>query len=176
MPRADESRHFVAARLAFAILQLFLVCGCKEAALSGQTPPATGASVVDPNDVPITEADVPMPANYAEAIERLCGYRDAIRQAVESGRLSDAHRPLDETNIAIDRLPTVARSSGVPRRDWEQVVTASEDLGEALGEIHAEIDAGRKPDYTARAEAIDQALARLKAISEHHDSTHETGR
>ncbi|HEV3005369.1 MAG TPA: hypothetical protein VGX78_12965, partial [Pirellulales bacterium] len=88
-----------------------------------------------------------------------------------------AHRPLDETNIAIERLPAIARSDRVPRRQWEEVVSAGEDLGEALDEIHTQIDAGRKPDYAAHAEAIDNALARLQAITQasgEHNSEDET--
>jgi hypothetical protein len=147
-----------------AVLGLALAgCGCNEA---GPSPAASTATAADPDDVPITEADVPMPAGYTEAVERLCDYRDAIRQAVELGHPSEAHRPLDETNIAIERLPAIARSSGVPPRNWEQIVTASEDLGEALDEIHSQIDAGGKPDYAPRAEAIDSALARLKATTQ----------
>jgi len=106
-----------------------------------------------------------MPVNYAVAVERICGYRDAIRLAIASGQLRDAHRPLDETNIAIDRLPSVARAGGVPRRYWEQIVTSSEDLREALDEIHTEIDAHRKPDYALHAKPIDEALARLQAVA-----------
>jgi hypothetical protein len=65
----------------------------------------------------------------------------------------------------------------VPRRQWEEVVSAGEDLGEALDEIHTQIDAGRKPDYAAHAEAIDNALARLQAITQasgEHNSEDET--
>ena len=163
MPRARKGSIPQCAWL-FALSLALTAHGCKEEGTIPTKPDA--AATADPEDVPITEADVPMPANYADAVERLCGYRDAIRQAVESGHLSSAHRPLDETNIAIERLPAIARSSGVPRREWEEVVTAGEDLGEALDEIHSQIDAGTKPDYAARAEAIDSALSRLKAITQ----------
>jgi hypothetical protein len=158
---------FQKAGVGIALLLALTACGCKETALSGQTQPAVEAAPsTDSDDVPITAADVPVHADFAEAIERLESYRDAIRQAVESGHLGKAHRPLDETNIAVDRLPDVARSSGVPRRLWEEVVTAGEDLQEALDEIHTAIDAGRTPDYHAHAAVIDEALARLKAVAE----------
>jgi hypothetical protein len=169
-PRAcvpPRSRSGPRAAWTWVLVLTLAGCGSKETGLSSETNPATSAAApADPDDVPLTEADVPTPAGYAEAVERLYGYRDAICQAVESGHLSRAHRPLDETNIAIERLPAIARSSGVPRRDWEQVVTAAEDLVEALDEIHSQIDAGNKPDYASRAEAIDSALARLKAITQ----------
>lgn len=147
-------------------LALLLLCGCNQGAMAPHAQTAEVASDAGGEEAPVTEADVPMPADYAEAIERLCGYRDAIQKAVDSGQLHDAHRPLDETNIAIERLPALARSSGVPRNDWEQVVVAGEDLAEALDEIHSQIDAGQKPDYAAHAAAIDEALARLKAAGQ----------
>jgi hypothetical protein len=143
-------------------LSSLLFCGCHGAAT---TPHAPTADVGD-EEALITEADVPMPATYTEAVERLCSYRDAIRKAVDSDQLHDAHRPLDETNIAIERLPGLARSSGVPRNNWEQIVVAGEDLAEALDEVHSEIDAGHKPDYAAHADAIDEALSRLKAVEQ----------
>jgi hypothetical protein len=163
---------------AVALLLALIGCGSNDDARPTGQVKSEAAATPDPDDVPITEADVPVPAGYPEAVERLCGYRDAIRQAVESGHLGKAHRPLDETNIAIERLPSVARADGVPRRLWEEVVAAGEDLGEALDEIHTEIDAGRKPDYAAHAEAIDKALARLQAIhkTNHDESVNETQR
>ncbi|OYV87724.1 MAG: hypothetical protein B7Z73_09695 [Planctomycetia bacterium 21-64-5] len=149
-----------------ALLTLLFICGCKESSLPARTQPTTNATPkADEEDTPITEAEVPMPANYAEAVESLSGYRDAIRNAIASGRLKDAHRPLDATDIAVDRLPGIARASGVPRRHWEQIVTSSEDLREALDEIHSQIDAHHKPDYALHAQAIDEALARLQAVA-----------
>lgn len=121
--------------------------------------------------MPITEADVPLPADYAVAVKQLAEYCDAIREAIASGQPVRAHRPLDETNIAIDRLPGIARASGVPRRFWEQIVVKSEDLSEAIGEIHNEIDAHRAPDYSTRAKTIDDSLATLKAIANEREVT-----
>jgi hypothetical protein len=145
------------------LVLLLAASGCHQTATSSEN---EAASHADEEEPPITAADVPMPANYAEAVERLCEYRDAIREAVTSGQPAAAHRPLDETNIALERLPALARSSGVPRRDWETVVVAGDDLGEALGAIHETIDANQLPDYAAHAEAIDDALARLQRIAE----------
>lgn len=144
------------------LLLVIVASGCRE------SPPATNAQP-DDEEVPITEADVPMPPDYAEAVERLGGYCEAIREAVASGQPAHAHRPLDESNIAIDRLPGIARTSGVPRRYWEQVVVSSEDLAEALGEIHNEIDAHRTPDYAAHAKTIDEAMAALRAVEDSKD-------
>lgn len=164
--------RLVAVGTMFNLLLAAGLCGCRESSLTAQTQSrAEDLPRTDDENVPITEADVPMPGDYAEAVERLGGYCEAIREAVASGHPRHAHRPLDESNIAIERLPAIARATGVPRRLWEQVVTSSEDLAEALGEIHTEIDAHRAPDYDARAKTIDDALAALSAIA--HES--ETG-
>lgn len=172
------------------LLLVVFVAGCARPASSeslGNPDVAAGsvgddaktAANADKEDVPITEADVAMPADYQEAVRRLGAFRDAIREAVASGRLGKAHRPLDETDIVLNRLPEIARASGVPRRDWERVVVAGEDLGESLAEIHTDIDAGRSPDYAARAEAIDDALARLAALghaADKHDDNSTEGK
>lgn len=150
-------------------VMLSAASGCRQAATS----PATtddAAVAGKQEETPITAADVPMPDDYAAAVKRLGEYRDAIRQAVSSGRSHDAHRPLDETNIALERLPSIAKASGVPRSDWETIVVAGDDLAEAMAVIHEAIDAGQSPDYEAHAAAIDGALQRLRAIVEHAPS------
>ena len=88
----------------------------------GSAPPAPvpGATEhADHHDVPITEADVQMPANYAEAVVRIKGYRDAIRTAAQGTEPELAHRPLDELDIVLNRLPEIARDHGVPKGQWE---------------------------------------------------------
>jgi hypothetical protein len=159
-----------------AVFSLILsICGCHQAATSSENDenrPAAAAETEE-EETPITAADVPMPGNYVEAVHRLCEYRDAIREAVASGQLAKAHRPLDETNIALERLPALARSSGVPRRHWETVVVAGDDLGEALGAIHETIDANQSPDYSLHSNTIDDALARLQAVAEKNDHSAE---
>lgn len=142
---------------------LAALVGCQPVA-SSATSDVAKPEAADPNDVPITEADVDLPVSYPIAVERIAGFRDAIRAAVESGHHGRAHRPLDEADIVLRRLPEIARDSGVPRRSWEQVVVASEDLNELWGEIHTAIDAHQTPDYAARRNAIDDAVERLARV------------
>jgi hypothetical protein len=120
----------------------------------------------DENDVPITAADVQMPARYAEAVERIVGYCDAVRGAIEDNHPHNAHRALDEMDIVLDRLPEIARDSGVPKRLWEQVVVAQEEIRDLFAEIHAAIDADRVPNYSAVARRIEAALASLAEAGE----------
>lgn len=150
-----------------ASMLLAVHAGCQQSATSSDTAGDTPALVDnEEEETPITAADVPLPADYADAVKRLFEYREAVRRAVASGHLHDAHRPLDETNIALERLPAIAKASGVPRRKWETIVVAADDLAEALDAIHADIDAGRSPDYEAHAPAIDDALHRLETITD----------
>lgn len=148
-----------------AALLLAVSAGCQQAATSSETA-VRDAAQVEEEEAPITAADVPLPTGYVDAVQRLYEYRDAIRKAVSSGHLHDAHRPLDETNIALERLPMIAKASGVPRQKWEAIVVAGDDLAEALAVIHEAIDAGQSPDYQAHAPAIDDALHRLQVVAE----------
>ncbi|HEX5445368.1 MAG TPA: hypothetical protein VFW87_16200 [Pirellulales bacterium] len=147
-----------------AMMALAMLAGCQPVASTAMSGSAHTGNI-DPDDVPITEADVAMPGDYAAAVERLSEFRDAIRGAITSGDHGRAHRPLDEADIVLRRLPEIARDSGVPRRCWEQIVVASEDLNELWGEIHTAIDAHQPPDYTARQKAIDDAVARLQSVT-----------
>ncbi len=115
----------------------------------------------DHHDVPITEADVQMPANYAEAVTRIQGYRDAIRSAATGAEPELAHRPLDELDIVLNRLPEIARDSGVPKQQWEAINTGARELRNLFNQVHAAIDEHHEPDYAAVAQPIDEQIAKL---------------
>lgn len=162
---------------------LSLVLWVALAALAGCQPVASSAttdsgqtSAGSSDEAPAAEAHVQMPADYASAIKRLAEYRDSIRSAVVGGDLEQAHHPLDEADVVLRRLPEIARDSDVPRRYWEQIVIASEDLNELWGEIHSAIDAHQTPDYSSLQEAIDDAIVRLADVEREYqvslDKTH----
>lgn len=131
---------------------------------SSKAMPKDAAPAHDPDDVPIAEADVKMPSNYAEAIPRIKAYRETIRSAVEAGMPSKAHRPLDELDIVLNKLPTIARDSRVSIDHWETINTAARELRNLFDTIHAAIDEGRAPDYSAVANEIEEAIKRLESV------------
>ena len=138
---------------------MLVVTGChKPTTLSAPT------EATDPDDVPITLADVDMPETYDAAVDRIGSYRDRIREAIERGTPSKAHRPLDESEFVLDRLPYLAQDAGVPKRQWETVVLAAEEVSELFGEVHAAIDDHRKPDFEKVAPQIDDAIQKLANV------------
>lgn len=139
------------------LFALVLLAGC-----GNSEAPKTPAQ--DPDDVPIREADVKMPASYAEAIPRIKGYRDTIRQAIEAGTPAKAHRSLDELDIVLNKLPSIAKESGVPIEQWETINTAAQELRNSFNQLHSAIDEKRAPDYAAVAESIDQSLAKMEQV------------
>jgi hypothetical protein len=143
--------------LLFAVVTLL---GC------GQAEPPKSAPAHDPDDIPITEADVKMPASYAEALPQIKSYRDTIRSAVEAGTPSKAHRSLDELDIVLDKLPSIAKESGIPKEQWETVNTTAQELRNLFNQVHSAIDEKREPDYKAVAEPIDQAIAKLEMVTQ----------
>ncbi|HVC96678.1 MAG TPA: hypothetical protein VND64_23575 [Pirellulales bacterium] len=142
-----------------------LVSGCGPAAPAASGVPSQPTTEANGKDVPITDADVKMPEGYAEAVERIDGYCETVRKAIEDGHPHGAHRALDEMDIVLNRLPEIARDGGVPKRHWEQVVVAGEEIRDLLNEIHAAIDDNRAPDYAAVANRVDAALASLAEVS-----------
>jgi hypothetical protein len=118
----------------------------------------------DPDDMPITEADVKMPRSYPEAVEQIVNYCDAIERAVSAGTPSKAHRPLDEAEIVLFRLTKIARDSQTPRRYWEEINVTSRQLRESLNEIHAAIDANQPPPIDKVIPEIRAALDRLRTV------------
>jgi hypothetical protein len=134
-------------------------------AVRGSTPAAsTPKTSPDPNDQPITEADVARPKDFADAVARIKAYRDSIRDDIAAGRPTKAHRALDELDIVLNWLPGIARDGGVPKQHWEEVNTTAQRIQELFNKVHGQIDAKEKPDYDAIAGDVDTAIGRLAAI------------
>jgi hypothetical protein len=144
-------------RICFMLLAVTVGCAKTE---------APKAAPVDHDDVAITEADVKLPATYAEALPQIKGYRDTIRTAIDAGTPNKAHRSLDELDIVLDKLPGIAKDSGIPKEKWETVNTAAQELRSLFNKVHSAIDAKREPDYKAVAELIDQELAKLEQVTQ----------
>jgi hypothetical protein len=162
MPSSPPTWNWAIALVACAAMMI----GCGRIALP--QPDAVSPHVAEANeeDVPITEADVAMPANYAEAVERIGGYCETVRKALADNHPHGAHRALDEMDIVLNRLPEIARDSGVPKRHWEQVVVAGEEIRDLFNEIHAAIDDNRTPDYPVVAGRVEAALDSLSEVFE----------
>ena len=158
-------RSLIAAIAAAALLPL-AGCGRTETPKDQASEPSQAAAPAhDPDDVPITEADVMLPTNYDEAIPQIKSYRDTIRGAVEAGTPGKAHRPLDELDIVLKKLPSIAKDSGIPKEQWETINTSAQGLRNLFNQVHAAIDEKREPDYNAVAEPIDQAIDKLEQVT-----------
>jgi hypothetical protein len=128
-------------------------------------PEAPPTPVVEHDEVAITEADVKLPANYAEALPWIKDRRDTIRTVLEAGTPGKAHRALDELDIIFDKLPSIAKASGIPLEKWETVNLSAQQLRNQFDQVHAAIDAERAPDFSAVAEPIDRAIANLEQVA-----------
>lgn len=145
------------------VATLFALAGCGRTETQ-EAQPTADAPAHDPDDVPITEADVKMPANYAEAIPQIKSYRDTIQSAVAAGTPQKAHRPLDELDIVLNKLPTIAKESRVAKEHWETVNTSAQELSNLFNQVHSAIDEKREPDYKAVAQPIDEHIGRLESV------------
>lgn len=117
------------------------------------------------HDTPITKADVKMPASFGELVVRIEQYRDQIKAAIEVGKPATGHRALDELDIVLAETMSLAQES-VPEDKLGTVNEARQSIRNAFLEIHQSIDANEKPDYAAKEQAIDAAIAKLKQSAE----------
>lgn len=151
-------------RSAFVFASLLGLVGCGGSAPEPAAPTPAAETATDPDDVPITEADVVRPGDYPEALTRIEGYRDTIRDEIAAERPTKAHRALDELDIVLNWLPEIARDSGVPKEHWEAVNTTAQEIRELFNQVHSRIDAGEDPDYGSVSEPIDRAIGSLQEI------------
>jgi hypothetical protein len=165
-----KKKLFTLASLLVVGLISFAGCGSQDAPASGSAPHAgASAPVHDPDDIPLTDAEKESlrhgVTSYADALTQIKSYRDMIRDAVAAGDPTKAHRPLDELDVVLEHLPTIARDNNVPRTEWETVNTSTQELRDSFNQVHAAVDAGEKPKYQAVSASIDAAIGRLDAVS-----------
>jgi hypothetical protein len=120
----------------------------------------------DPDDVPITEADVDMPADFGAAVNRLVEYARRIKTAIKDGTPTKAHRPLDEADIVIGKIMGLARASGVPKQEWEEINLARRAVREQQDRLHAAIDAGETAPLAEVEPRLDEALRVLQTAAD----------
>ncbi|TWT90280.1 hypothetical protein Mal64_06650 [Pseudobythopirellula maris] len=150
-----------------------LLVGCSQE----PSPPATaepapadegGAEEFDPHDAPMTEAEIESLkgglTSYSEAIAKVKSLRDSIRDAIAAGNPPGAHRPLDELDIVLGHLTTVARENDVPKSEWETINMSAQRVRELLGEVHARIDGGEAAEYETVADDIQTAIEQLEGV------------
>jgi hypothetical protein len=109
-----------------ALIGLTLLAGCgssQEPAAGPSAPASTEQAAHDPHDVPLTDEQKDtlrqQLASYPDAVAKIKSYRDTIRDAIAAGQPAKAHRPLDELDVVLEHLTTVARDSNVARTNWE---------------------------------------------------------
>jgi hypothetical protein len=164
---------------AFFLVAAWWFGGCggdQPPAAPSATSTATAPAVApDADDVLITEADVSRPKDYADAVARLGGYRDTIRDEIAAGRPTKAHRALDELEIVLNWLPGIARDSDVPKEQWEALNTTAQKIRGLFNQVHSRIDEKQEPDYGSVAKDIDDALSALQAIQATPTDAEEKG-
>jgi outer membrane murein-binding lipoprotein Lpp len=136
---------------------------------SAKTPKGSEQAGADSHDAPLTDAEIGKLKNelntYDTAVKRIKSYRDTIREKIAAEQPAQAHRALDELDLALDWLSGIAKDSGVPKERWEEVSTSAQTLRDSFNELHAAIDAGREPNYQAVASTIDAAVTKLDAVA-----------
>jgi hypothetical protein len=140
-------------------------CGSEAPAPPAGKPTAEGAKAADPDDVPIKPEDIAKPKDFADAIARIEGYRNTIRDEIAAGRPTKAHRALDELDVVLERLAAIARDGGIPKERWEEVNTTAQEIRGLFNQVHSRIDAKQEPDYAAISAKVDAAIAKLKGIA-----------
>ena len=158
----------------FTLLTLMattLFTGCSknsEPAIQTEAPSENTTVTHDPDDIPLTGQEIAAlkqgVTSYADALSKIKAYRDTIRDGIAAGDPRKAHRPLDELDIVLEHLSTVARDNNIPKSQWETVNTSAQQVRDSFNKVHAQIDGGEKPDYAAVAGDIDAALASLENV------------
>lgn len=154
------------------LIGLLTIAGCEQPEIplsTGNADVAEATPEVNPHDVPLTAAEIESLkislTSYEDALAKINGYRDAIRDAIARGKNSEAHRPLDELDIVLGHLPNVARETNIPKSEWETINLSAQSVREMFNQVHARVDAGQEPDFEAVSEEINTQIAVLEGAA-----------
>lgn len=167
-----------AAVLGFAVMPCVtgsVLCGCGSPTPEPVPPASSPASnspasasptqVSDPDDIPIKEADVTKPKDFADAVSRIETYRNTIRDEIAAGRPTKAHRGLDELDYVLKWLPGIAQESGIAKDLADKVGISAKAIQDAFNQVHSRIDDRKEPDYASVSASIDSSIEELKKIA-----------
>jgi len=158
--------HFVSFTLRlslvlFIALGSFAGCGSNSVSAPKQPTPRQ----VDPHDVPLTSDEIKAiedgVADYDDALSQIRSLRDQIRDAIADGNPSKAHRPLDELDVVIGRLPEAAIEGKIPKSNWLTIQDGMHELRSIFKDLHSHIDSGLRADYASESDDIDKIISTL---------------
>lgn len=180
------TRMFLLQSAFVAVAAMGLLVGCtqngqdEQTTANGETsqPTESSGEVHDLHDVPLTEQEIAQlkaeTARYEDAVDRIQQYQQTIQQEATGGEPAHAHRALDNLDIVLERLPEAARDSGVPKVKWQEVNETAQKLRDLFNQVHANIDAGKAPNYEAVADEIEQGVQTLAAIEPEKTESEKT--
>ncbi len=111
-------------------------------------------------------AEVDVPRDYPAAVERINSYCQRIVAAIKANQLEQAHEPLDDVDVVLEKLMLISRDSNVPRSHWETINVARRELRTQLDRLHATIDDGQPPDLGHIEPLLQSALQRLQRVAD----------
>ncbi len=171
--------------LVFGITAFGVLVGCKQTSqepTDGGEAAAQGDDDYNPHDVPITEEQKTelrdQTAKFADAVATIGKYRSEIEQETAAGIPENpykAHQALDRADLVLQWLPAIARSSGVPKENWEAVNTTANELRTLFEQVHQNIDNKKDPNFAAVSDKIDQKLTGLQEIAAAQQPDEGTG-
>lgn len=162
--------------LCVTLMSISLLAGCGGDETTEQNKPdgeTTGQSnasenAQDPHDVPLTEEEIAAlkdaTEKYEDALAHIKDYQKTIETETTGGEPAKAHRALDNLDVVLERLPEAAQNSNVPKEKWQEVNETGQKLRDLFNQVHANIDAGKAPDYKSVAEEIVQGIETLDSI------------
>jgi len=98
-------------------------------------------------------------------VARIKKCRYSIQEELAAGHMNEVLRPIDEATIILNKIMPIARESGVPKAQWQEVNLAASDLKKRLDGLHTAIDKSGSADFSESAQPIDAAIRRLEHVA-----------
>ena len=108
--------------------------------------------------------DIELPKDFDSAVARIKTCHTTVKAALESGELHDAHDPVDELTIVLERVMPLAKESGVDRSHWKEINLLVKEIGGKFDAVHEAVE--QHSDGTVATPTVEEAISRLEVIAQ----------
>jgi len=109
-------------------------------------------------------SDIVMPKDFEAAVARIKACHASVKLALEKGELHDAHDPVDEVTIVLEKMMPLAKESGIDRSHWKEINLLVKKLGGHFDAVHEAVEQHTEGEVAVP--AVEETIRRLEIIAQ----------
>lgn len=119
----------------------------------------------------LAASEVDVPKDFDEAIARIKACHASVKVALEQGELHDAHDPVDEAAIVLEKMMPLAKESGIDRSHWKEINLLVQELGVQFDAVHEAVEQHAEGEVAIP--EVDETIRRLEVLAQTSHATQQ---